>query len=322
MKVWKGFAALLVPLLLATPAVAAERMITVGISQFVGHPALDAARRGFIDALKEHGYVEGKNITYDVQIALGSMANANTIARSLVARNVDLIHSISTPASRACVNATKTIPIVFSSVTDPVAARLVKTLDAPGGNVTGTTDQNPVDRQLALILELSPKTKKIGFIYNSWEDSSLAYLKQLRQRAGKRGIEVVEASVSNTSGVLMAAKGLVGKVDAIHIPKDNTVLSAFDWVVKVCQDNNIPLYTADIGSVARGAIAAVAMDYYRLGKQSGEMAYRILKGANPSTMPVETLKDVKLYVNTGVAKKMGVTLPPAVVKRADKVIAN
>lgn len=322
MRVCRGLGALWLAILMATPAGATERMVTIGIAQFVEHPALDAARRGFIDALKEHGYVEGKNITYEVQIAQGSMANANTIAKLLVAGKVDLIHGISTPSSQACVNATKSIPIVISSVTDPVAAGLLKTLEAPGGNVTGTTDRTPVDRQLALILELSPKTRKIGFIYNFWEDNSLVYLKQLHQHAGKRGIEVVEARVSNSSGVLMAAKSLVGKVDAIHIPRDTTVVAAFDRVVKVCVDNNIPLYTADISSVARGAIAAVTIDYYRLGKQSGDMAYRILKGANPATMPVETLKDMKLYVNTGSAKKMGVTLPPAVLKRADKVIAN
>jgi putative ABC transport system substrate-binding protein len=322
MKALKGLLAVCVALALVAPAVAAGKMIVIGISQIVEHPALDAARQGFIDALKDHGYVEGKNITYDVQIAQGNMATANSIAKALVGKNVDLIHSIATPTSQACANATKTIPIVISSVTDPVGAGLVKSLQAPGGNVTGTTDRSPVDRQIDLILEICPQLKRLGFIYNSGEDNSISSLKQLQEEAGKRGIEVVEATVSNSSGVFLAAKSLVGKVDAIHIPTDNTVVSAFESVVKVCEDNHIPLFAADIDSVPRGAIAALAIDYYRLGRQSGEMAYRILQGANPATMPVETLKDLKLYVNPESAKKMGVTLPESVVKRADKVIEN
>lgn len=305
---------------LAGIAVAEDKNITVGISQIVEHPALDAARKGFIDALKDGGYVEGKNVTYDIQIAQGNMATANSIAKAFVGKNVDLIHTIATPTSQACVNATKTIPIVISSVTDPVGAGLVKSLEAPGGNVTGMTDRSPVDRQMDLILEIAPQVKRLGVIYNSGEDNSLASLKQIKEEAAKRGVEVVEAPVSNSSGVFPAAKSLVGRVDAVHIPTDNTVVSAFDSVVKVCMDNRIPLFAADVDSVPRGAVAAVAIDYYRLGRQSGEMALRILKGENPAAMPVEALKDLKLVVNKQSAEKMGVTLPELVLKRADQVL--
>lgn len=326
MKVWKimgflGMSALgLVAGFTAAGWCAEEKKITIGISQIVEHPALDAARQGFIDALKDAGYVEGKNVTYDIQIAQGNIATANSIAKSFAGGSVDLIHSIATPTSQACANATKTIPIVISSVTDPVGAGLVKSLENPGGNVTGTTDRSPVDRQLALILEIKPTVKKLGFLYNSGEDNSVSSLKQLQAEASKQGIEVVEATVSNSSGVFLAAKSLVGKVDAIHIPTDNTVVSAFEAVVKVCEENQIPLFAADIDSVPRGAIAAVAIDYYRLGRQSGDMAVRILKGAQPASMPVETLKDLKLVVNPKAAEKMGVTFPEAVTKRADKVL--
>jgi putative ABC transport system substrate-binding protein len=299
---------------------AEEKKLTIGISQIVEHPALDAARQGFIDALKDGGYVEDKNVAYDVQIAQGNMATANSIAKAFVGRNVDLIHSIATPTSQACVNATQKIPIVISSVTDPVGAGLVKSLEQPGGNVTGTTDRSPVDRQMELMREIQPNIRKLGFMYNAGEDNSVSSLKQLQAEAARHGIEVVEATVSNSSGVLMAARSLVGKVDAIHIPTDNTVVSAFEAVVKVCEENKIPLYAADIDSVPRGAIAALAIDYYRLGRQSGEMAVKILQGAQPGTMPVETLKDLKLVVNKGAAEKMGVTLPEAVLKRADKAM--
>lgn len=320
MKIVKAIGMCALVLALVVPAAAQDKMITIGISQIVEHPALDAARQGFIDALAKHGYVEGKNVTYDIQIAQGNMATANSIAKALVGKKVDLIHSIATPTSQACVNATKEIPIIISSVTDPVGAGLVESLERPGGNVTGTTDRSPVDRQVDLILEIIPNLKKLGFIYNSGEDNSISSLNQLKEECAKRGIEVVEATVSNSSGVFMAAKSLVGRVDAIHIPTDNTVVSAFESVVKVCEDNKIPLFAADIDSVPRGAIAALAIDYYRLGLQSGEMAVRVLQGADPATMPVETLKDLKLYVNTQAAEKMGVKLPEAVVKRADKVL--
>jgi len=320
MKIVKAIGMCALVLALVAPAAAQDKMITIGISQIVEHPALDAARQGFIDALAKHGYVEGKNVTYDIQIAQGNMATANSIAKALVGKKVDLIHSIATPTSQACVNATKEIPIIISSVTDPVGAGLVESLERPGGNVTGTTDRSPVDRQVDLILEIVPNLKKLGFIYNSGEDNSISSLNQLKEECAKRGIEVVEATVSNSSGVFMAAKSLVGRVDAIHIPTDNTVVSAFESVVKVCEDNKIPLFAADIDSVPRGAIAALAIDYYRLGLQSGEMAVRVLQGADPATMPVETLKDLKLYVNTQAAERMGAKLPEAVVKRADKVL--
>ncbi|MCK8601602.1 ABC transporter substrate-binding protein [Desulfoferrobacter suflitae] len=313
-------AVLLVLTSAATAVAQEEKKVVIGISQIVEHPALDAARKGFMDSLSEHGYVEGNNVAYDIQIAQGNMATANSIAKALVGQQVDLIHSIATPTSQACVNATKTIPIVISSVTDPVGAGLVKSLERPGGNVTGTTDRSPVDRQLDLILEIVPTAKRIGFMYNSGEDNSISSLRQLQEEAAKRGMEVVEATVSNSSGVYLAAKSLAGKVDVMHIPTDNTVVSAFESVVKVCEENKIPLFAADIDSVPRGAVGALAIDYYRLGRQSGDMAARILQGADPADMPVETLKDLKLVINRNAAQRMGVAIPQAVAERADKVL--
>jgi putative ABC transport system substrate-binding protein len=295
-------------------------MVTIGITQIVEHPALDADRKGFIDELKEQGYIQGKNVSIEVQIAQGNMATATSIAKGFLGRNVDLIYSIATPTSQAAANATKSIPIVISSVTDPVGAGLVKSLEQPGGNVTGTTDRSPVDRQIELIQEIIPTVKRIGVIYNSGEDNSISSLKQINEEAGKRNIQVVEAPVSNSSGVFLAAKSLVGKVDAVHIPTDNTVISAFDSVVKVCDENRLPLFAADTDSVPRGAVAAVAIDYYRLGRQSGAMAARILQGAKPATMPVETLKDLKLVVNPKAAEKIGIKLSDSVIERADQVL--
>jgi putative ABC transport system substrate-binding protein len=297
-----------------------EKQIVVGVTQIVEHPALDADRQGFMDALKEKGYVEGKNVVYDVRIAQGNMATANSIAKELVGKNVDLIYSIATPTSQAVVNATKTIPIVFSSVTDPLAAGLVKDLMKPGGNVTGMMDRSPVDRQMDLLLQIVPDLKRLGVIYNAGEDNSITSLKQIQEEAKKRGFNVVVATVSNSSDVFMAAKSLVGKADAVHIPTDNTVVSAFESVVKVCEENRIPLFAADVDSVTRGAIAAVAIDYYRLGRQGGEVAVQVLKGEKPGDIPVQTLRDLKLWVNKEAASRMGVALPEEILKQADKVL--
>jgi putative ABC transport system substrate-binding protein len=197
---------------------------------------------------------------------------------------------------------------------------LVDSLDGGGKNVTGTTDLSPVDRQFDLIVEVVPGIKKLGFIYNAGEANSLKSLEQAKEEGARLGIEIVEATVSNSSEVLMAAESLVGKVDAIHIPTDNTVVSAFEAVTKVCQDNGIPLFAADVDSVPRGAVAALAIDYYRLGLQTGRMAIDVLEGKDPGSMPTETLEDLLLYVNLDSADKIGVKIPKDVVKRADKVI--
>ncbi|MBN1573749.1 MAG: ABC transporter substrate-binding protein [Deltaproteobacteria bacterium] len=297
-----------------------KKPVVIGISQIVEHPALDAVRKGFIDYLNENGYKEGENVKYDVNIAQGDMSTAKLIADKLVGMNPNLILTIATPTSQVMVEATTEIPIVFSAVTDPVGAGLVASLEGGGKNVTGTTDLSPVDRQFELIKEVIPEIKNLGFIYNAGEANSLTSLKQAKEEAAKLGFEVVEATASNSGEVLSAAESLVGKVDAIHIPTDNTVVSAFESVTKVCKDNDIPLFAADVDSVPRGAVAAIAIDYYRLGKQTGRMAIEILEGKDPGTMPTESLEDLLLYVNPGAAAEMGIELPKALVDRADKIV--
>jgi len=312
-------AALILPLTVGLTGCAKEKKhYLIGISQFVEHPALDAVRNGFIDYLKEKGYVEGENVTYDINFAQADFGIAAQIAEKLVGEKPALILTIATPSSQTVVKATADIPVVFSAVTDPVGAGLVSSLDGGGKNVTGTSDLSPVDRQLELIKEIVPNIKKLGFIYNAGESNSLTSLKQVQDEGAKLGIEIVEATVTNSSEVMMAAESLVGKVDAIHIPTDNTVVSAFEAITKVCTDNKIPLFAADVDSVPRGAIAALAIDYYLLGKQTGRMAVEILEGKNPGEMPTEMLEDLLLYVNLDSAAAMGVTLPETVLTKADK----
>jgi putative ABC transport system substrate-binding protein len=297
-----------------------EDMILIGVSQIVEHPSLDSVRQGFIDYLNENGYEEGARVTYDINIAQGDMGTAILIAEKLVGMNPDLILSITTPTSQSIVNATEEIPVLFAAVTDPVGAGLVDDLAGGGKNVTGTSDLSPVRSQLELVLEVIPDLKKLGIIYNAGEANSVTYLNWAKEEAKDLGIELVEATVSNSNEVLMAAESLVGKVDAIHIPTDNTVASAFEAVTKVCVDSGIPLFASSILAVERGAVAAIAIDPYRLGRQTGRMAIEILEGKNPGDMPVEVLEDFLLYVNLDYATKIGVEIPKKIIKRADVVI--
>jgi len=293
----------------------------IGITQIVEHPALDATRKGFVDYLSENGFPEGKRVDYDYKNAQNNRPASGQIARKFVGDRVHLILAISTPSAQDAAAATKEIPILISAVTDPVAAGLVKSLSAPGGNVSGTMDRSPVASQMDLIQEILPGMKRLGTIYNPGEINSVASVKDIEDEASKRGMTLVKAPATSSGTVRAAAESLVGTVDAIHVPTDNTVVLALESVVKVCQDNKIPLFAADVDSVARGAIAALAVDYYLLGRQTGAMARRILGNqAKVSELPVELQKELLLHINPDQAAKMGVSLPEAVVKRASKII--
>jgi putative ABC transport system substrate-binding protein len=300
----------------AAPAVFAGDKYTVSVNQIVEHPALDAVRSGFQDVLKEKGY----DVSYNVHIAQGNISTANLIAKQIQGEKPDLVLAIATPTAQACAQVIKNTPILITAVTDPVGAGLVASLEKPGANITGMTDMSPVDRQVELIQEFIPGIKKLGIIYNSGEANSVSILGVLKKECAARGIEVEEATVTNASGVTQAAKSLVGRAEAIYIPTDNTVVSVFEAITKVSVENRLPLFAADVDSVARGAIAALAIDYYQMGRQTALMAERIFKGAGTSDMPVETLLDLKLYVNPAKAEEMGVAVPDSVTKRADVIV--
>ncbi len=301
-----------------TETTATGETYTIGITQIVSHPALDSTAQGFIDALAEAGYVEGENVTYDKQNAQGEMANATTIAQKFAGDQVDLILSIATPTSQAAVQATTDIPIIFAAVTDPVAAGLVVNEDAPEANVTGVSDMLPVQPHLDLLMQLVPDAKTIGLLYNAGETNSVTLVEKEKVAAAAMGLEVVEATAANSSEVLAAAQSLVGRVDAISVLTDNTVVSAFESVVQVCEENGIPLIAGDIDSVERGAVAAYAFDYYDHGVQAGQVAVQILQGAEIASIPVQYAQDLKLALNLVAAEAMGVTIPDALKSEADQ----
>ncbi len=313
-------AAVAVPAMLVGNAAVAKDKVTVAVTAIVEHPALDACRDGVKEALEEAGYKDGENLTFIYESAQGNPATATQIARKFVGESPDVIVPIATPSAQAVAAATRSIPIVFSAITDPVGAQLVKQMKKPGGNITGLSDFSPIADQIALIQEITPDVKTLGYIYNPGEANSISTLKVLTEIAGEAGIAVVESTATRTSEVQQAMRALVGKADAVYVPTDNTIVSAFEAAVKVAQENKLPLYAADTDSVNRGALAALGFNYFDVGKQTGEKVVQILEGTAAGDIDVEIAKGTNLVVNPASAKLMGVTIPGAVIERATKVV--
>lgn len=304
--------------MLATPAFAAD--ITIAVTAIVEHPALDATRDGIKEGLAEAGYVDGDNINFVYQSAQGQPATAAQIARQFVGDGATVIVPISTPSAQAAAAATKDIPIVFTAVTDPLGAQLVTSLETPGGNVTGLSDLAPLQDHIDLIEEITPEVKNLGVIYNPGEPNSVSLVKVLKELAGPAGLTIVESPATKSADVQQAARALVGKADAMYVPTDNTVVSAFEGVVAVAEENQIPLYAGDTDSVKRGAIATVGFNYHDIGLQTAEVIVQVLDGENPGDIPVINATGTDLFVNLGAAAKMGVVIPEAVIARATTVI--
>jgi len=296
------------------------KQVQLGIIQIVEHPALDAARQGFLDTLAENGYKDGENLVVDYQSAQGDKNTLQTIATKFVNDQKDLILAIATDSSVAMANETTEIPILITAVTDPVAARLVNSLDKPGTNVTGTTDMNPVADQLALIKELVPDAENVGIIYNSSEVNSEVQVKIAREAAPDLGLTLHEATATASNEVMQATQSLVGKVDAIYLPTDNTVISSLSAVLQVAEENKIPVIAGESNSVEEGALATLGIDYYKLGSQTAESALRVLNGENPADIPVETQKGADIVINLQAAERFGVTITDELKAKAAQVI--
>jgi putative ABC transport system substrate-binding protein len=317
----KFLAVLIMTLFLITSAAVmiSAQEYNVGISQFVEHPSLDKAREGFIDGLAESGYIEGENINIDTQNAQADFATAQTIAQRFKQNNFDLILAIATPSAQAAANVVKDTPVLITAVTDPVEAGVVESMEKPGRNVTGTTDMNPVDRQLELIREFIPDLNDIGILYNPGEVNSVVQVDIAKEKAEEMGVNMHEGTVSNSSEVSLAVASIVDKVDAIYIPTDNIIVSALPTVLQNANSKNIPVFASENNSVEQGAIATVGIDYYELGKQTGQMAARILEGADPANTPIESSKELKLYINKTAAENIGLEIPADLLEEADQV---
>jgi len=290
----------------------------IGISQFVEHPALDSAREGFIEGLAEEGFNE-ENIEFIEQNAQADFATAQSIAQQFKSNNLDLILAIATPNAQAAANVIKDTPVLFTAVTDPVEAGIVQSMEVPGGNMTGTTDMNPVAKQLELIREFLPEITDLGVLYNPGEVNSVVQVDLVKKVTAEMGIKLHEGTVSNSSEVSLAASSLIGDVDAIYVPTDNIIVSALPSVLNITNQNNIPVFASENGQVRQGSIATLGIDYRLLGIQTGKMAARILNGAETAEMAVESSDELKLYLNTKAAENLGLEIPAAVLDRADVI---
>ncbi len=292
----------------------------VSITQIVEHPALDSVRQGVKDVLAEAGFKEGENLTWEYQSAQGNPTTAAQIAKKFAGRNPDVIVAIATPSAQAMVASARNSNIIFSAVTDPVGAKLVEAWDKPSPRVTGVSDLTPVDKHMALVKEIVPSAKKLGVIYNPGEANSVSLVELVKKHAPEQGFEVVEAASPKSADVQTAMRSLVGKVDAIYLPTDNTVISALEGILKIAEQTDIPVIAADTDSVKRGAIAALGFNYYDVGRQTGAMVVEVLNGKAPGDLPVQGVDKTELYLNPGAAAAMGIELPASLTERAKEII--
>jgi len=321
--VWISFVTIFCIAILPISAFSGEKVYKIGIATIATHPALDAARQGFIDTLKKAGYVEGKNVIYDMTNAEGDMSLAASIAKKFVSQRKDMILAITTPIAQAMVGAAKysDIPIIFNSVTDPVAAGIVNSWKRPGGKVTGASDWMDVEHQVKIMMRIAPNIKRVGVIYNAGEVNSRVQVAELKKVAKKLGIKkIVERNVSTTADVLITAKSMVSEVDAYWFPTDNIVVAALEAVVKIGEDYNKPVFGSDPNHPLRGVIAAAGVSMYDVGVESGKMAVRVLQGEKPGNIAVTKGVMSKLTVNLAAAERMGVTIPKSILREATEIL--
>ena len=296
-----------------------KKTVKVGVLQYVSHPSLDLIYKGIQEGLAEEGY-KADDIEIDFMNAEGDQSKVATMSKQLVSNDNDVLIGIATPSAQGLAAATKDKPIVMGAITDPVGANLVKNLEKPGGNITGVSDHNPAKQQLELIKKLTPNVKTIGALYSSSEDNSKTQVEEFKKLAEEAGYKVEEYSVPSTNEIASTMNVMTGKVDAIWIPIDNTIASAFATVVSSNKDAKKPIYPSATAMVEEGGLASVVVDQHDLGVATGKMAAKILKGAKPEETPVEIFNKGKSVINKKNAKELGITVPEDALKEAGQVI--
>lgn len=293
-----------------------DKVFKVGILQLMEHPSLNTIRESIIEGLSEAGYVDGENLEIDYKNGQNDMTNMKTIAQTFVADKCDVIVAIATPAAQAVLSETTEIPIIFAAVTDPVDAELVDSLENPGGNVSGTSDEVSAEAIMELAKQITPGFKTIGALYSAGEDNSDSVVKGLKEYAAANGCEVVESTVTNTSEVQQAAQYLADKVDVVYSPIDNTVASSMAVATEIFNNAKIPFYVSADSMVQDGGLATYGIDYTVLGKETGKMVAQIFGGADVSKMAVVKMSDMNIYVNTKTADAIGVEIPQSILEKA------
>ena len=306
-------------LLLVAASVQAD-MKSLGMTTIVETPAILDTKTGMLKGLAEKGWVEGQNFKLDYQNANGSMPTQQQISQRFAGRGMDLVLTITTPSTQSMVTASKSVPVVFATVTDPVGAKIIPQFNKPGGNVTGVSDASPLGEQLDLFQEIVPGMSRIGFLYNPSLANSAALLRWITEEGSTRGVSIVEAPAPTTNEVIAATRSLLGKVDAIYIPTDTTILSAVESIVKIGRETNTPVFAGEPGSVKRGAVATVGLDYIEIGRLSGLMAGDILNGVDPGSIDAVVAKDVQpektITINLSAAAATGLSISSSLQARA------
>ena len=301
----------------------ADGSYTIGIGQFAEHGSLDNCREGFLQGLAEEGFVEGENLTVLYQNAQADGANSSQIATNFVGRNVDLICAIATPMAQSAYSAAMEteIPVIYTAVTDPVAAELATEDGAPVGNITGTSDELPVKAQLEMIRQILPEAKTIGIMYTTSEVNSESTIAQYKELAPDYGFEIVETGISSSADVSLAADSLLTQVDCMTNLTDNTVVASLPVILDKANALNIPVFGSEIEQVRIGCLAAMGLDYIELGKQTGHMAAQVLKGeAEASQMNYEVIEEAAFYGNSKVAENLGITFPEELTSQAVELL--
>lgn len=295
---------------------------TIGIGQFAEHGSLDNCREGFLKGLADEGIVEGENLTVEYDNANADGSIATQIMQSYVGKKVDLIAAIATPIAQAAYSATKgtDIPVIYTAVTDPVAAELASSDGKPVGNITGTSDKLPVEEQLKMIREILPDAKKLGIMYTTSEVNSESSVAEYKEKAPEYGFEIVESGISTAADIPLAADTLLGDVDCVTMITDNTVVASLPTILAKANAKKIPVFGSEIEQVKKGCLAAMGLDYVALGEQTGKMAAKVLKGeAKASEMNFELIEGASFYGNTKVAADLGVTLPQELTDSASEM---
>ena len=308
-----------------TAAMAAAESYTIGIGQFAEHGSLDNCREGFLQGLAEEGIVEGQNLTVLYENAQADGGIASQIVTNFVSQKVDLICGIATPMAQSAYGVGKKndIPVIYTAVTDPIAAELANTDGTPVGEVTGTSDKLPVTEQLAMIREILPDAKTIGIMYTTSEVNSLSAIEEYKIAAPEYGFEIVETGISTTADVPLAADSLLSKVDCVTNLTDNTVVASLPVILDKANKSNVPVFGSEIEQVKIGCLAAMGLDYIDLGKQTGKMAAAVLKGEKKaSEMDFEVIEEAAFYGNEKVAENLGITFPEDLTSSAKELFTE
>ena len=296
-----------------------KKVAKVGVLQFVSHPSLDLIYKGIQDGLAEEGYKDDQ-LKIDFMNSEGDQSKVATMSKQLVANGNDLVVGIATPAAQGLASATKDLPVIMAAITDPIGANLVKDLKKPGGNITGVSDHNPAQQQVELIKALTPNVKTIGALYSSSEDNSKTQVEEFKAYAEKAGLTVETFAVPSTNEIASTVNVMTSKVDAIWVPIDNTIASAFSTVVASNQSAKKPIYPSATAMVEAGGLASVVVDQHDLGVATGKMIAQVLKGAKPADTPVNVFSTGKSVINKKLAQELGITIPESVLKEAGQVI--